>query len=256
MMTESIQTIIDWYQRYYADGVYLILALVSYLYLFAQCPELRKKFLAPMALVMFFVFNPILYKYVYVQIIYWRLFWMFPTGILIALASVKLIRNSQGKIGKGIALLMVCALIVIKGTNIYTERGFGKTENPYKLPTEVKEVCDLMLEVTENPKCILPEPLFCDVRQYSGEILMEYGRDVLDFIIPNWSDDRYIYREMESVEPNYSWILQCAGQNGCSFVVTYTDKGINQELLNLYGYAEIPYEGNYNIYYNGQQERK
>ncbi len=249
-MTESIQIIIDWYQAYYADGVYLILALASYIYLFGHCPELRKKFLLPMALIMFLVLNPILHKYIYSEIIYWRLFWMFPTGILIALAAVKLVKNSDGKIGKGIVLLMICALIVIKGTNIYTERGFGKIENPYKVPAAVQEVCDLMLELDEEPKCIVPEAFLCDVRQYSGEIEMAYGRDVLGFIIANWGEERYAYGQMESAAPDYSWIMQYAERENCSFIVTYEDRGIDEALLVLYGYVEIPYEGNYRIYYN------
>ena len=248
-----MKIIIDWYQTYYADGVYLILALASYVYLFAHCPELRKKFLVPMAFLMFLVFNPLLYKYVYIRIIYWRLFWMFPTGILIALASVKLVKNSLGKFEKWIVLLMICALIVIKGTNIYTERGFGKIENAYKVPAAVKDVCDLMLELEEEPKCIVPEAFLCDVRQYSGEIEMVYGRDVLGFIIPNWGEEWHAFEQLESETPDYSWIMQCAERENCSFIVTYKDKGIDEQLLVLYGYVEILYEGNYIIYYNDQE---
>ena len=252
-MTESIRIIIDWYQAYYADGVYLMLALASYLYLFGHCPELRKKFLLPMALVMFLVLNPILYKYIYSKIIYWRLFWMFPTGILIALAAVKLVKNSQGKLGKVIVLLMICALIVIKGTNIYTERGFGKIENPYKVPAAVQEVCDLMLELEEEPKCIVPEAFLCDVRQYAGEIEMAYGRDVLGFIIPIWGGGQYAYQQLESEKPVYSWILQYAVDNGCSIIVTYEKRPIEDNLLQLYGYSQVQYDGDYLIYYKLQK---
>lgn len=206
-----------------------------------------------MALIAVLVFNPLLYQEIYSEIIYWRLFWMFPTGLLIALTAVKLVRNSQGKSGKGIVLLMICALLVVKGTNIYMERGFGKAENSHKVPAYVKEICDVILEREEKPKCIFPETLFHDVRQYSGEILMAYGRDILGYIIPNWGAERLIYLELESAEPNYSWILQCAGENDCPFVVTYESKGIEEELLVLYEYVEVAYNRTYKIYYNSQR---
>ncbi len=249
-MTEAMQSIIGWYQTYYADGFYLVMALFSYIYLFAHCPELRKRFLVPMALVMFLVLNPLLYQYVYSDnLIYWRLFWMFPTGILIALAAVTMVKYSKGTVSKGFVLVGICALIVIKGANVYTERGFEPITNAEKVPEEVKEICDIMLELEENPRCIMPETLFCDVRQYSGKIEMMYGRDVQNYIIPNWDVERYAFGLMESETPDYSWILLYANQEDYSFVVTYGDRPIEPEVLSEYGYVRQQYSGNYYIYW-------
>ena len=248
-MTESMQMINYWFQTYYADGFYLLMALFSYIYLFAHCPELRRKFLAPMAVVIALVFNPLLYQYVYSQIIYWCLFWMFPTGLLIALTVVKLVKNSKGVLGKGVVLTALCVLIVTKGANVYTARGFWETENPEKVPAAVKEVCDIMLELEEEPRCILPETLFADARQYSGAIRPMYGRDVHGYIISSDSMEQRAYLKMESAVPDYSWILQYAGERNCRFIVTYADRPIDEELLRLYKYVQIDYDGSYCIYH-------
>lgn len=248
-MAESIQSIISWYQAYYADGFYLVMALFSYIYLFAHCPELRKKFLAPMALVMFLALNPVLYKYIYSQIIYWRLFWMFPTAILTSLAAVKMVKSSQGKIGKGVVLAAICVLIVVNGANVYTERGFGKIANAYKVPKEVQEICDIMLELEENPRCIVPQTLFSDVRQYAGEIEMAYGRDVQGYIITAPWETLSVWRQVESINPDYSVILQYASQENYQIIVAYEDRPIAEELLALYGYVQIAYDGGYFIYH-------
>ena len=248
-MVEAMKMIIQWYNAYFADGFYLIAALFSYVYLFVHCPELRKRFLLPMAVVMFLVLNPILYKYVYSRIIYWRLFWMFPTGILIALAVVKLVKNSDGKWVKLVVLLAMCGLIVVKGTNIYEKIAFTKIQNEQKLPADVKEICDIMLELEENPKCIMPQTLFSDVRQYSGEIRQLYGRDVQDYIIPNWEIERYVFGLMESENPDYKWILRYAAQEGYSFVVAYKNRSIEVEILSESGYVELKCSGNYCIYW-------
>lgn len=248
-MLEALQSIRGWYTAYFSDGFYLVLALFSYIYLFVHCSELRKRFLIPIGVIMFIVFNPLLYKYVYSKIIYWRLFWMFPTGILIALAAVKMVKNSQGRWVKGLVLVAFCGLIVIKGTNIIIDRGFGKIQNPEKVPGTVKEICDMMLELEETPRCIMPEALFCDVRQYSGEIEMMYGRNVVGYISLATEADSRTWWEMENDTPNYEIVLRNASEKRYQFVITYRDHPIGQDVLDLYGYEDIGYEGDYYIYY-------
>ena len=92
-MLYAIDTIKNWFNLYYTDSIYLTLAVIAFIYLFAHCSELRLNFLLPMVLIMCVVFNPLLYHFVFKDIIYWRLFWMFPTAIIIGLAVVKMISN-------------------------------------------------------------------------------------------------------------------------------------------------------------------
>lgn len=173
---------------------------------------------------------------------------MFPSTILIALAVVKMVRSSKGAIAKGVVLVAVCGLILVKGTNIYRSVDFDLISNPEKVPGDVKEVCDIILGLEEEPRCIVPLALSSEVRQYSGELRMLFGRDVVGYIIYAGEENKTISRHLESETPNYEYILQKAVERDCEFVVTYGDRPIEAELLTANGYREVEYDGNYRIY--------
>lgn len=254
-MMQAVKEIINWYQAYYADGFYLLFAFFSYIYLFVHCPELRKKFLLPMGLIMFCVLNPILYKYVFSKIVYWRLFWMFPTAILIGTAAVQLIRSSKGKAVKLFVLAAICVLIVIKGTNVFQHGGFTKVQTFEKLPKEVQMVCDVILELEEEPRCIMPRPLLVDARQYSGEIQLMYGRNIYEYITDFTERDRLTWIQIEGLagaygmEKDYGVVLQYAVEEDYQFVITYEDRPIPQEILDQYGYEDISHCEGFIIYH-------
>lgn len=248
-MKEAIDQIIYWYRDLYGDGFYLTLAMAAYVYLFVYYKESRKRFLYPIAMLVFCIINPVLYYKVYVKIIYWRLFWMIPDGIMIAWALTLLVRQCKKVWEKAAVLLFVGVVVLIKGTSVYQNGEFTPWQNAEKVATEVVDVCDVMLNIEKEPRCILPQTLYCEARQYSGDIQMMYGRNVNGFIL--WTPDeiKNMYYAMESETPDFDYILSHAQSLDYDFVVTYERNVISEEVLSQYQYAEVACVDGYRIYH-------
>ena len=151
-MRAWMQPIIYWVNEYYGNRGYLLFAIVAYIYLFFATKESRRKIVYPSVLLAFLVLNPILYKYVYSKIIYWRLMWLLPNTLAIAYATVLFVRKRKHIAVKVIAFVLVLAAVVWKGTNVYTHSGMAKASNQQKVDARVQQVCDEMLAVDETPK--------------------------------------------------------------------------------------------------------
>ncbi|MGN0251033.1 MAG: hypothetical protein ACI4EH_06705 [Oliverpabstia sp.] len=247
-MSYAIETIQKWFEIYYADGFYLTLAIFAFIYLFVHFPELRAKFLIPMGLVVVVVLNPVMYQLILRKVVYWRLFWMFPTAILIGLAVIKMIQYCDNNIMKVGITLLFCGLVLLKGTNTFQHGGFTIVQTLEKLPKEVQAVCNELLAKEEEPRCIMPQTLFCDVRQYSGDINMMYGRNAHGYIAYMPDMENRVYEQMESETPDYEFVLQKASEGDYTYVVTYENRPIAKKILNTYGYEEMCLCEGYIIY--------
>lgn len=247
-MSYAIETIKNWFDIYYADGFYLTLAIFAFIYLYAHFPELRVKFLIPIALIVVMVLNPVAYQLILKKVIYWRLFWLFPTAVIIGLAVIKMVQHCDNIIMKvGIALLF-CGLVLLKGTNVFENGGFTIIQTLEKIPKKVQAVCNEILAREEEPRCIMPQTLFCDVRQYSGDIYLMYGRNAHGHIAYMPEMEARVYEQMESETPDYDFVLQKASEGDYTFVVTYENRPIEEEILNAYGYEEMCQCEGYIIY--------
>ena len=249
-MLSAVQTVIDNIQMYYADGIFLTLAFFSYIYLFAHVKSLRWKFLLPIALIAFCIVNPILYRYVFHRIIYWRLFWMIPDAIIIAAAVVYMLKTTDKLWYKILLCSMFVCFVLIKGTNVYKNGGFELIQNPHKVSSATAMVCTQMLAVSEHPKCVAPRELYCEIRQYNGDIEMLYGRNADGYI--SALDDQDIRKlvsiEMDSETPNYDFILSAAVDEDVTFVIVHEEKRIVEQILEKYGYDEIGAGQGYVVY--------
>lgn len=248
-MQNSVNSIIQWMYQYYGDAIFLIMAAFSYIYLYVHGREWRVKLLYPTALVAFCIVNPVLYYFVFKRIIYWRLFWMLPNILVIAVTVTKLVQASDKRVEKGIIIALFAALIVIKGTNVFKNGVFIEIQNWQKVSKETKEVCDLLLAQDGNPKCVMPSALFSEVRQYSGDIEMMYGRDAHGYIIGTGELQKSVNAELDSDAPNYSYVLDTIKQEGYSYLITYSNKPVDELILNEYGFTEVARTGQYISYF-------
>lgn len=254
-MKEAIEMIVNWFRAYYADGFFLTLAVAACIYLFVCEKEIRKKLLYPLCLLIFCVLNPVLYFKIYHSIIYWRLFWLLPDAILIAYAVTSLLRKCRKTLIKVLLLLVFCSLIVIKGTNVYKYGVFTVWKNPQKVAGEVASVCDAMLSIEEEPRCILPASLFCEARQYSGNIQSMYGRNAHWYIVEVTQEQWDMYQAMESESPDFNYILESALQQDYHFVVTYDRNEIAEDILLNYHFYEVACVDGYRVYYVDAENR-
>lgn len=113
-----------------------------------------------------------------------RLFYTLPITFVIAYAMVELVNRIKNIWKKRILILFICLIIMGSGKNVYsngeyTNGGYVKAENIYKLPQEVLDISDVITESTaENEECkvLISNDLIVYIRQYNSDICMPYGR--------------------------------------------------------------------------------
>lgn len=248
---ESNKIIGQWIQEYYYDWEYLLVIAIAFVYLFIVCKGLRYRWLLPIVAILFIVVNPILYQYVFSKIVYWRLFWMLPSSLLIATAIVVFIKRQRLVWKKWLLLLATSGLIVTQGYSVFGYGNFESVQNWEKISQETIEVCDVMLEIDENPRAIVSQNLFSEIRQYAPKIELMYGRNAYGYIREIEGNALDIHHHMLADERDYAYILSRAIDCKYNFVVVEKDKEIQGEKLSNYEYKECGRSENYIVYYNG-----
>lgn len=248
-MNEIIAEMIKWGTKYVGDGAFFGMALLSLVYLFVTSPKERKKIVYPILLALVLALNPISISSLFSSMSYWRFLWMIPDGVLIAVFFVSLIRRNRRKREMAVVFTSLMLILAISGTYVYGEGKFTKAKTPDKLDRGVKAVCDVMLELDENPRAIMRDKYLCETRQYSGDIELYYGRNIHWYITyHDWIHEHY-YKMLESRNPNYDKLLALCIEEDLNFIVTYADKPIPENVLDEYGFREITEKDNSIIYY-------
>lgn len=249
-MLDAINTMWFWFQLYYVDGIFLIGAVLSYLYLFIINKDMRYRLLYPVGMVVFCLVNPLLYVLIFNKVIYWRLFWMIPNAVITAAAVTALIKRCKKDVVKVVILGIVTVFVVLQGKNVFLHGNFTKVQNWVKLPDSTLEVCDTIRSIDSDAKVVLPRVLYSDVRQYAPEIEMMYGRNADGFIYWCPPEAQYTYWRMEKEVPDYRLIFEQAELSKCNFVVVEMHKEAAADIVQQYGYAEAARTTAYIIYYN------
>lgn len=239
-----------WITAYYGNKIYLCFAVAAICLVLFLSKTVREKIVFPYIVTTLIIINPLLYKYLFSKIVYWRLFWMLPLGIVIACAMVLLIKKIKSRIFKCFLFIAFVLCLVTKGTNVYVDSGMIKTQNEQKVSMYVKDVCDYILSIDEHPKCIMPNNMYTEVRQYSGNIEMMYGRNADGFI--NVIDDvsQRVAEELSAENPNFEYICGQAYIQKFNFIVSPDSKKIPIDILEKYGYVQAKNIDGLDIYYS------
>ena len=132
---------------------------------------------APLLLLICF-FVP-LFRKVFVRLLndaetYYRLLWLLQMSLVSAYGAVKL----SGRYRKT-GLVVMCAAIVLCGSFVYRSEYITKAQNWYHLPEEAVEVAKLLEPEEGRVMALVPADLIYYIRQYSTNINMPYGREML-----------------------------------------------------------------------------
>ena len=249
-MVEAWGEITGFLKDYYADCIYLIIALLSAVFLLFADKKRYFKILLPVVILAVIIINPLTYKLILHRLVYWRLLWVFPWTLITGLGIYELIMKTEKAWVKFAVTFAAAALMVLLGTNVFAGREVNT--NKYRLEQSVADVCETMLEVSSEPRCILPGEMLSYVRQYSPDIVPMYGRNAKGFISTASQDVFDMFDNMETEQPNYEYILNMARNKGYSFVVNKDTKPAPEELLKSYGYVLLKNIDGYNIYYNSK----
>lgn len=251
-MKEILDIIVYWFKDYYADGMYILFAFLACVYLVIIDGSRYLKLIIPSIAIVTVIFNPWLYKYIFYKLIFWRLFWMIPCVLFIALASVELIGRIEKLWKKIVFCIGVILLFSVLGNDVFKGASRGDTRNIYGLSEATIDVADVMLQYDDSPRCILSRELISQIRLYNGNIEPMYGRNAEGYI--NYADDsvKAMYSVMESESPDYTYVLTRALHWGYSFVVNTDSRPIDEALAKRYGYELIATTDGYNVYYNSR----
>lgn len=245
---------IKWGTKYVGGGAFFGMALLSCVYLYVTSPKDRIRVVYPILIAVVLALNPFSTSLLFSSMSYWRFLWMVPDGVLIAFFFVKLIRSGKRKREMAVIFTSLMLILVISGTYVYGEGKFTKAMTPDKLDRGIKGVCDLMLELDDNPRAIMRDKYLCATRQYSGDIELYYGRNIHWYITyHDWIHEHY-YKMLESRNPNYDKLLALCVDEDLNFIVTYANKPIPENVLEEYGFREIAGKDNSIIYYRPDEE--
>lgn len=248
-MTETINQMYNWIKLYYPDMKYVILIIISMGYICVCKKEHRKSIIYPIIVILVFVLNPIIYQKLLKNMSYWRMFWMIPDAIIISYAITDIIKKCKALWSKVILILACMGMIIFFGKNVYNRDVFDIIKNPQKVSADTETVCEAILAIDKHPRCIMPDGMYVEARQYNGDIELMYGRNADGYI--NELDDRYmnVHYQMQSETPNYDYVFSVAREDEYSYVVCNKNKPVSDDILQMYGYSSCIDVGNYWVYY-------
>lgn len=195
-MWETWKEMFQYLHGYYNNGIVLYIYIASFVtIMLLGGKHLRKLIGWPILVLMLVVFNPVFYRYVWQKCFhygYWRIFWLFPIGLVISVATIILCEKIKQNKKQIIFLLAFLILIQCNGKNMFSKQLFySNTRNAYKLPQEAIDVADALLELDAEPRVVMCKDLYSYIRQYDTNIKLMYGRDADGYV--EWtSDDKHL----------------------------------------------------------------
>lgn len=245
-MEESITEIVNWIKAYYGDAYFMLVTLFSYIYIFICTKKWRRSLVYPSILIVACLINPILYIYIFSKTVYWRLLWMYSNVIVVAAAITLLIRKAKKRTAKIFIVLAFIAMIIAKGHNAYTSDAYMKAQNFQRLSPDTIAICDRILADNPHPKCIMPAGFYNEARQYSGDIILAYGRDIEGYIIERKGDRRTLHSYVNNLDYDINRVAFQAREEGVDYIVLSKQECIYE--LENYGYQYFANVGNYEIF--------
>lgn len=143
----------------------------------------RKLFMLPAVIVTIMILNP-LTKTLWEKINdygYWRVLWIIPLIPVLAAVPAALTEQTKKWHDKVFVILLAVAVIAATGSFIYGNQktSFSEAQNADKLPQEVAEIGEILLELDDDPRIVADHYIATYIREYSGKIKTPYGRDLV-----------------------------------------------------------------------------
>ena len=168
------------FRNYCGTGVFPLLFLAALVYLLIT--EKNKKvrvILVESSLAATVLFFLPLFKMIMDKLdegTYYRVLWMLPMTVVIAYAGIRLF----GKFHR-IGFVVLAAVFILTGQCVYKSQYVSEAENRYHIPNNVIAICNEIMpgEGEERAWAVFPDELIHFVRQYTSEIQMPYGREML-----------------------------------------------------------------------------
>lgn len=186
------------FRNYCGTGIYPFLFLAALIYLLLTEKDRKIRLvLAESSLVTAALFFLPLFKTVMNALgegeTYYRILWLLPMTAVIAYAGIRIIgRHSR------VGLIGLAAVLILSGQYVYQNQFITKAQNRFHIPDAVVAICNEIMPAQDEERvwAVFPEELIYYVRQYTSEVQMPYGREMLE---PSWEwnwDTHPIYEVM------------------------------------------------------------
>ncbi len=230
------------HQNHYLAFLYL--GILLYLWFAEKDRHKRAVFVYAPTLLLGMFFCP-LFRKVFVRLLqdsetYYRLLWLLQMSLVSAYGALKLFAKHR-RIGTAV----MCALIVVCGDYVYDSEHIVKAENAYHLPQEAVDLVDLIEPEEGRITVLVPADLLTYVRQYSTNIELPYGREML---ISRWDYYHPMYEAMERAEViETKTFVELAREYPCAYIVLKEDREITEPLTE-YDYEVYGQVGEFVVY--------
>lgn len=192
-----MKEIITVFLNYCGSGFYPVLFLAALIYLLVTEKDKKVRMvLLDTSLVITVLFFLPAFKWVMDVLdegTYYRILWLLPMTVVIAYAGVRLIGRHYR-----IGFVALALVLMLTGRCVYQSEYISRAQNRYHIPDVVIAICNEIMPAEDEERvwAVFPEELIYFVRQYSSEVQMPYGREMLEAQWEwNW-DTHPIYRIM------------------------------------------------------------
>ncbi len=209
------------FRNYCGTGIYPLLFLAALVYLFfAEKDRKIRLVLVESSLVTAVLFFLPLSKTVMNALgegeTYYRILWLLPMTVVIAYAGIRLIGRHRRT-----GMVLLAAILMVSGHYVYKNQFISKAQNRYHIPDAVIAICNEILPAEDEERvwAVFPEELIYYVRQYTSEVQMPYGREMLE---PSWAwnwDTHPIYEVMRENPIDLNALVPLLTEYHCQYLV-------------------------------------
>ena len=211
---------------------FLYLGILLYLWFAEKDRHRRAVFVYAPTLLLVMFFCP-LFRKLFVRLLddsetYYRLLWLLQMSLVSAYGVIRLCAAHR-RIGTALA----CLLILFGGDYVYDSEHISKAENAYHLPQETVDIAEMIEPPEGRITALVPADLIYYIRQYSSNIELPYGREML---ISRWAYHHPMYEAMEEAEViETETFVELARGYPCAYIILKEDRETT-EPLTAYGY--------------------
>ena len=261
-MKDAFSLIAETIRLVYPTGIYLILTILAIGFLLLKKKKNHEEKLLgwyAAAVILTFLFPPLAYlasHFMRDGDVYWRYLWILPTAVLIGYAAVLLISRAKTKVGNVLLSLLVGAVLVLGGKNLYAGGAFQKAFSREKLPMMTMITANVIEEnirETGNSYAHLAAPLLVssEIREVTSSVTLFTGR-VMGFesIRKNnkgWYRNLMVLNNQRTDEKHKA--VKSLKKQHCNYILLYDIVGSNDYLAET-GYRILHDGGTWKLWYN------
>lgn len=251
-MKETMELVLSTWVSYWGEGFYqyLLLAAVLYLLIWRRKKQSTRT-MVPYLLTALVIFAlPLTAGIIYRCIgksVYWRVLWILPTALVIALAGTELIKERKSRAVQFCLVVLFAAAIGISGKSVWQAGNYQEVNNNQKVPDEVAQICEIVREDAGDKEVRFASDDFVAsyARVYDPSFLMPYGRAGRG---ARMEKSIMLYQEMISPSPDYKKIGKLARARRCNYIAVQITEESQKEILAYCGYQEVGMAGRYGVF--------